>query len=404
MSRTGEALAKLRICADALFDGEKAHTDGPYLVEIDSGSIADVRRCAPGSQADIKAGFVMPGLVEAHAHLFLDGSELDMATRNAYLSAEPAQMMATARENAAKSVRAGVTLVRDAGDKYGINHEIRRELKESRSLPIGVRSPALGLKRPKRYGSFMARDIETAADIAPAIAGLAQGSDDIKVILTGVIDFKAGTVKGAPQFDVNELRLIVDEAHARGLKTFAHCSGVLGLETAVAAGVDSIEHGFFMTRDLLARMADKGIAWVPTFSPVHFQWARPEFAGWDANTVSNLRSILDGHFEHVAIAHELDVALVAGSDAGSPGVDHGGALIDELFHFLAAGLPMEAVLRSATSRPRALWGAPSANIAPGNRADLVAYTRSPLDEPEALRRPLAVVKDDIQFSDVISAG
>ncbi len=74
----------------------------------------------------------MPGLVEAHAHLFLDGSELDTATRNAYLSAEPAQMMATARENAAKSVRAGVTLVRDAGDKYGINHEIRRELKESR--------------------------------------------------------------------------------------------------------------------------------------------------------------------------------------------------------------------------------------------------------------------------------
>jgi imidazolonepropionase-like amidohydrolase len=65
---------------------------------------------------------------------------------------------------------------------------------------------------------------------------------------------------------------------------------------------------------------------------------------------------------------------------------------------------MEAVLRSATSRPRALWGAPSANIAPGNRADLAAYTRSPLDEPEALRRPLAVVKDDIQFSDVISAA
>jgi len=142
----------LRICADALFDGEKAHTDGPYLVEIEGGIIADVRRCAPGSQADIKAGFVMPGLGEAHAHLFLDGSELDTTTRNAYLSAEPAQMMATARENAAKSVRAGVTLVRDAGDKYGINHEIRRELKESRSLPIGVRSPALGLKRAKRYG------------------------------------------------------------------------------------------------------------------------------------------------------------------------------------------------------------------------------------------------------------
>ncbi len=397
-------MPKLRICADGLFDGEKAHTDGPYLIEIEGGIIADARRCAPGTQADIRAGFVIPGLVEAHTHIFLDGSELDNATRSAYLSAEPAQMMATARENAAKSVRAGVTLVRDAGDKYGINHEIRRELRESRSLPIEVRSPGLGLKRPKRYGSFMARDIETAADIAPAVAALAQQSDDIKIILTGVIDFKAGTVKGAPQFDVDELRIIVEEAHAHGLKTFAHCSGVLGLETAVAAGVDSIEHGFFMTRDILARMAEKGIAWVPTFSPVLFQWARPEIAGWNATTVANLRRILDGHFEHAGIAHELGVALVAGSDAGSPGVDHGSALIDELFYFLEAGVPMEAVLRSATSRPRALWGAPSANIAPGNRADLVAYARSPLVEPEALRRPLAVVKDDIQFSDVISAA
>jgi imidazolonepropionase-like amidohydrolase len=335
--------------------------------------------------------------------MFLDGSELDSATRNAFLSAEPAQMLAAARSNVAKNVRAGVTLVRDAGDKYGINHEIRRELGESRSLPIRVRSPGLGLKRPKRYGSFMARDIETAADIAPAVGDLARTSDDIKIILTGVIDFKAGTVKGAPQFDVEELRIIVEEARVRGLKTFAHCSGVLGLETAVEAGVGSIEHGFFMTRDILARMADKGIAWVPTFSPVHFQWARPETAGWDANTVSNLGRILDGHREHVAIAHEVGVELIAGSDAGSPGVDHGSALIDELFHFLEAGLPMEAVLRSATSRPRALWGAPSANIAPGNAADLVAYAHSPLLEPEALRRPLAVVKDDLQFSDGIRA-
>lgn len=397
-------MPKLRICADALFDGEDAHRAGPYVIEIEDGLIADVRRCASGGQADITAGFVMPGLVEAHAHIFLDGSELDFATRTAYLNAEPAQMMQTARDNAAKNVRAGVTLVRDAGDKHGINHEIRRELKERRSLPISVRSPGLGLKRPKRYGGFMARDVETAADIAPAVGDLARQSDDIKIILTGVIDFKAGTVKGAPQFDEDELRTIVKEAHARGLKTFAHCSGVSGLETAVAAGVDSIEHGFFMTRDILARMADKRIAWVPTFSPVHFQWARPELAGWDANTVSNLRSILDGHSEHVAIAHELGVALVAGSDAGSPGVDHGSALIDELFHFLQAGVPMEAVLRSATSRPRVLWGAPSANIEPGNRADLAVYAHSPLDKPEALRYPLAVVKGDLQFNNVIRAG
>jgi hypothetical protein len=72
-----------------------------------------------------------------------------------------------------------------------------------------------------------------------------------------------------------------------------------------------------------------------------------------------------------------------------------------LFHFLEAGVPMEAVLRSAISRPRALWGAPPANIVAGNRADLVAYARSPLGDAQALRDPLAVVRSDIQFSNVI---
>jgi imidazolonepropionase-like amidohydrolase len=397
-------LPRLRIRADALFDGDTTRKDGPFLIEIENGAITAVRACAPGAAGDIEAAFVMPGLTEAHAHMFLDGSELDNTVRATFLSAEPSQMIATARDNALKSVRAGVTLVRDAGDKYGVNHEIRRQLRESAKLPVEVRSPGLGLKRPKRYGGFMALDIESAGDIAPAVADLARQSDDIKIILTGVIDFKTGTVKGAPQFDAEELRLIVAEAQSCGLKTFAHCSGVTGLETAVEGGVDSIEHGFFMTRDILARMADKGIAWVPTFSPVHFQWAWPEIVGWDANTVSNLRRILDGHLEHVAIAHELGVALVAGSDAGSPGVDHGSALIDELFHFLEAGLPLEAVLRSATSRPRALWGMPSANIQPGNGANLVAYASSPQGNPEALRQPLAVVRGDIQFSNVIRAS
>ena len=195
-----------------------------------------------------------------------------------------------------------------------------------------------------------------------------------------------------PQFNTDELSEIVARAHGFGRKTFAHCSGVEGLRVAVAAGVDSIEHGFFMTREILEGMAEKSIAWVPTFSPVHFQWARPEFAKWNSATLDNLRRILDAHLVHVGLAHELGVPLVAGSDAGSQGVDHGAALIDEMFHFLDAGVPMAAVLRSATSRPRALWDLPSANIAPGNRADIVLLEGSPFDAPPALRRAKAVVR------------
>jgi imidazolonepropionase-like amidohydrolase len=117
-------------------------------------------------------------------------------------------------------------------------------------------------------------------------------------------------------------------------------------------------------------------------------------AGWDAATIANLRRILDSHLEHVAFAHALGVELVAGSDAGSPGVVHGTALIDELLHFLEAGIPMQDVLRSATSRPRRLWDLTAVNIRPGNEAELVIFEQSPFADPIALRMASARIRHD----------
>ena len=380
-------MTQITIRTESYFDGHAAHCpeEGPYLISITDRVIRSIDSRAFDARADVEAPFVMPGLVEAHAHLFLDGAELDFGKRNAYLGAGKDEMIAVARENISRAARAGITLVRDAGDRYGINDAIRDEQSHRSPPRVVVRSPGLGLKRPKRYGGFMARDVAPGGDVAAAVDDLAETADDIKVILTGIIDFVAGEVKGAPQFDEAELGAIVTAAHARGKKTFAHCSGLDGLKVAVAAGVDSIEHGFFMTPDILDAMAEKRIAWVPTVSPVHFQWARPEPAGWDSGTLANLRRILDSHSEQIGLAHRKGVELVAGSDAGSPGVAHGEALIDELFHFLDAGLPMEAALHAATSRPRRLWGLDTADIKVGNCSEIIALDASPFETPRALR-------------------
>ena len=383
-------MAALRLLADSYFDGCALHPakDGPHLISVEDGRIAAIDRRATEAPFDQRVAFVMPGLVEAHAHLFLDGGELDFDKRNAYLDAPKDEMLRVARENIARNAAAGVTLVRDAGDRYGINDAIRAEQSGG---SVVVRSPGLGIKRPKRYGGFMARDVEAGGDVVPVVADMAATADDIKIILTGIIDFAAGEVKGAPQFNEEELRAIVATAHEHGKKTFAHCSGLQGLKVAVAAGVDSIEHGFFMTPVILDTMVEKRIAWVPTVSPVHFQWARPELAGWDANTIGNLRRILDGHAEHIGLAHRKGVELVAGSDAGSPGVVHGAALIDELFHFLEAGVSMAAVLETATARPRRLWSAASSTIAAGERADMICFDASPFDMPDILRKGARLV-------------
>lgn len=379
---------------ESYFDGASYRGDGPYRLTIKDDRIEHVRSCDPGEVPEDSFKFLMPGLVEAHCHLFLDGGELDLKKRSEYLKASFDEMMLVAHANVAANLAAGVTLIRDAGDKYGVNHRVRQESEKGEGLTPLVRSPGLGVRKPKRYGGFMAREVETRDEIVAAVKDLLKTGDELKILLTGIIDFESGSVKGTPQFDVEECKLIVQTAHDLGRRTFAHCSGLAGLEVAAAAGVDSVEHGFFMTRNILEILAEKQIAWVPTFSPVHDQWEHPEIVGWSDETISHLRAILDAHLEHVAMAAEMGVPVVVGSDAGSLGVVHGKAVIDEIFFLQQAGLSLEKSLNAATSLPRRLWGNDSTDIQSGNQAEFITLENSPFEDPENLRKVTGIFKDD----------
>ena len=381
----------------SMFDGERYQGKMERTVVIDGDQVSEV---CDGDQSSVFLGpgaevehvaFLMPGLVEGHAHLFLDGGELDTAVRGAYLKSSVDNMVDVGRRNLRRSAESGVTLIRDAGDRFGVNHIIRAEAASSGGFLPRVRSAGLGLRGPRGYGAFMAREVGDLSRLSEVVDELAEESDDIKVVLTGIIDFQSGAVKGVPQFDFDSCRKIVETAHSAGRKTFAHCSGLDGLAIAVEAGIDSIEHGFFMNEEMLVAMAEKQIAWVPTFSPVDFQWRSPQWCGWDSETQGKLREILDQHFRQVALAAELGVPLVCGSDAGSHGVPHGSSLIDEVEFLLQAGLNMQMALASATSVPRRLWGEEPAGPLKRARAELVVLAASPFDDPTALRRVEAVI-------------
>lgn len=364
------------------FDGGRHHGRGPYALRFDGGVLRAIEPAAPDTPLD--AAFAMPTLVEAHAHLFLDGGVLALAARAGAMKADREAMLATARRSLAQARAAGIGLVRDVGDRYGINHQLRDETRGRDG--IQVRSCGVALRRPGRYGGFMGHEVADDDAILAAVDTIAADGDDVKVLLTGIIDFARGTVPGAPQFDAEALRLITRRARTHGRPTLAHCSGLAGLEVAVAGGIGSIEHGFFMTRAILERMAGEGIAWVPTFAPVAFQGAEPQHAGWSPEIVATIARIVDSHREHVALAHQIGVPVLCGTDAGSHGVVHGRALAGEMTALLDAGLPMDAVLRAATSLPRRLWGASSNALVPGARPDVLLLAASPFRDPAALQK------------------
>ncbi|MBV6475615.1 MAG: amidohydrolase family protein [Rhodocyclaceae bacterium] len=384
------------VVAGGWFDGERRHEAGPATFVVRDGRIADIAagdhaaECARRGLAVTRGGYLMPGLVDAHAHLFLDGAPTDAKVRAEHLKQPLEQLTGAARASARQALACGVTLVRDAGDRHGINNRIREEAADPRSGLPRVRSGGLGVKRAKRYGAFMAADVDDADSIRESVAALAQSNDEIKLILTGIIDFEAGAVTDEPQFSLEETRLIVDTARACGRPTFAHCSGAKGLAIAAAAGVGSIEHGFFMDRGTLALMRDNQVAWTPTFCPVYFQWAHPEAVGWSPQTVGHLRRILDDHARHLQLAHEMGVVLLLGTDAGSMGVRHGHAVFEEIVRYAEAGLGLEAALHAATAAARRHFGLASPVLAKGGEFDALLLAASPFGNPTCLRQPQAV--------------
>ena len=378
------------------------------------GQLPDAKLLSPGqTEPDVvlPAHTLLPCLIEAHAHLFLDGAPIDFRQREGYLNRAPEWMLERARARWPKVLQCGVGAVRDAGDKHGVGLALAAEAKRLRDQLAAtpwIDSPGAAIHHRGRYGSFMAEPIEEFATPAECVAArVAAGADRIKLLATGIINFQAGRVTVPPQMTADEVRALVDAARRHGRQTFAHASGTEGIENSIDGGVTTVEHGFFVTAEQLAKMRDRQIAWVPTFAPVQLQLDRAAELGWSDEVVVHLKRIIDGHRQMLRRADELGVTVLAGSDAGSCGVPHGMGLLDELVQMEQSGLPPAAVLRSATGASAATleFPEPIGRIAPGCRARFIVTRHDPLATVANLRRGKNVVFDGtaVRCDDALSA-
>lgn len=375
------------------FVGDAAHTPPRVLLEAGQDK----------PDLELPAYTMVPGLIDAHAHLFLEGGVLDVAKRKAYLQQDAEALLHAACARLERLVRLGVMAVRDAGDKHGVGLALSRLYERSdRPLMPYVDSPGAAIHRKGRYGSFMAEPIEQHGSLRDCVAArVRDGADRIKLIPTGIINFQEGCVTREPQLTTEEVAELVTAARAFGRQTFAHASGDDGIEHAIEGGVDSVEHGFFIREDQLARMRDRGIAWVPTFTPVQKQVDHAAQVGWDETVVSKVRRILDQHAARLVKAQALGVQIIAGSDAGSMGVAHGLGLLDELGLMEDAGLSPVAVLNAATGASSARLGYKEnfGQIKPGFRSRFIVTRHAPLASVSNLNKDKYIVYDGVVYTD-----
>jgi len=294
---------------------------------------------------------VLPGLIEGHSHIFLEGAETAAEIRSDYQKQDPEILYEKAGARLHILARLGVIAMRDGGDKDQVGLRLSR-LTASRDCPpftTRVFSPGAGIHRQGRYGSFFGRPLEDCASIDSCVQSrVAEGADHIKIVPTGIINFEKGQVVAKPQFSVEEIEHFRTAAHTLQKHVMAHASGDIGVGYAIDGGVDTVEHGFFITDDQLSRMRDRNISWVPTFAPVQEQLDHSDIMGWTGETLNHLKVILENHARSLQKALALGVNVLVGSDAGSYSVAHGVGLFYEMELLENAGMPTLDILCQVT--------------------------------------------------------
>jgi imidazolonepropionase-like amidohydrolase len=316
-------------------------------------------------QLDLRPAWLTPAPLDAHVHLWLRGD---------------------ASENLAACHEAGLAAVRDLGNPP--KHEMPTGLPHEPPLVVAS-GPGLCATGPARTWL----GIECAGPDSYAMAAeerIQAGAGQLKVFATGLLDFDdPGQVEHGLAMSREELTAVKNVARQAGLKLAAHTSGEASARACLAAGVDSLEHGFFLERATLELMAAKGTAWVPTLAAVEVHAEDPE-GRHDARVRENLRIISLSQSKAMLLAEELGVNLVLGTDSGSYGLPHGQAVFMEMRAWLNAGLKPSTVFEAATWRAAKLLGLEGevGVIAPNARAWLLATEGDPREDPLAMGKPV----------------
>ncbi|MFI9274336.1 amidohydrolase family protein [Kitasatospora sp. NPDC052896] len=372
------------------FDGEIVRS-GPVLVLIDAGRITDVDTsgaAAPEGVALTDLGDVtlLPGLVDAHSHLVFDP---DGKAEQQLVHDDDATVLARMREHAARALRAGITTVRDLGDRGYLSLRLRAEYE------AGALGPHLVLAGPPitRTGGhcwYLGGEADGAEAAVAAVAERAgRGTDLVKIMATGGMSTPGSNPRGT-QYDLAELRAVTRAAHALGLPVTAHAHAAAGVADAVAAGVDGVEHCTFMTDSGLPRLDPRtaeAMAAARTF--VGCTVIKPR-----AGLPDEVLRTIEPYWENQARLHRLGVPVVCCTDAGiGPHKPHD-VLIDDLVHFASQVTGSLGALTSVTSLAAEACGLTGrkGRIAAGHDADLLAVAGNPAHDLRALADVRAVYR------------
>lgn len=340
---------------------------------------------------DLSNAWVMPGLMDAHTHITLDGLSASMPLEIIYLRATTAMRALLGLKTAQDILQTGFTVVRDVGNDANysavdVRDAIRRGwftgptvLTSGKIIgPFGGQSARISPEQGP-FWLYEYIDADSVDEVRKAVRqNIYYGADCIKLVADN----------SAFYYSIDEIKAAVEESHAAGRPVSVHVMGGEAAWNVILGGADSIEHGFHLSDKLLELMKEKGTWLVGTdFPEAHLRRMMYPGAKKEAARI----------IDRLKRAHKIGVRMAFGSDSVSnlPGKNRGEMMLDYLDVWQAAGVPPAATLKAMTTNAAELLGIEKqrGSIAKGMAADIIATPANPLEDIQALRKVVFVMKD-----------
>ena len=378
-------MTKLYIHAQTLIDGISDAPKKDQLIIIEDDKIIQIEEYH--DEDVIHANVVTPGFFNCHVHIlypvgFKFDTQFSLMEKAFY-----------AQKHCKEYLESGVTFIRVVGTEENYDLQIKEAIENHviEGPHMYCASKVICMTGGHGWQEGIEADGKDAC-LKAVRTQLRSGVDLIKIMATGGVMTK-GVEPGNAQFTVDEMKVMIEEAHKAGRKTATHAQGLQGIKNALYAGIDSIEHGCFLDDECLERMKEQNTFLVPTLCAPQCIIDKGVENGVAQYMVDKTLKVKDAHVESVKKAYEKGIPIALGTDAGTPFNYHNNTAY-EMELLARLNIPNMDILKMATINSARCVDVEKdyGSIEVGKQADLVCLNENPLENISNVRKINRVIQ------------